>query len=72
MANTQEQIEQVCQKFKEYSCLLSIPGFGPTLSAMVLGAIGNPWRFQKAVFKGKQRKRTLIVKNTLSYCRAGP
>jgi transposase len=46
MENTQEQIEQVCQKFKEYSCLLSIPGFGPTLSAMVLGAIGNPWRFQ--------------------------
>ena len=25
---------------------MSIPGFGPTLSAMVLGAIGNPWRFQ--------------------------
>lgn len=43
---TREQIEQACQKFKEYSCLLSIPGFGPTLSAMVLGAIGNPWRFQ--------------------------
>lgn len=42
---TQEQIENVCQKFKEYECLLSIPGFGPTLSAMVLGAIGNPWRF---------------------------
>jgi transposase len=32
--------------FKEYNCLLSIPGFGPSLSAMVLGAIGNPWRFQ--------------------------
>jgi transposase len=45
MADTQEQIEAVCQKFKEYSYLLSIPGFGPTLSAMVLGAIGNPWRF---------------------------
>ncbi len=44
--STQEQIEEVCQKFKEYSCLSSIPGFGPTLSAMVLGAIGNPWRFQ--------------------------
>ena len=43
--DTQEQIEGVCQKFKEYSWLLSIPGFGPTLSAMVLGAIGNPWRF---------------------------
>jgi transposase len=46
MVNTQEQMEAVCQKFKEYSYLLSIPGFGPTLSAMVLGAIGNPWRFQ--------------------------
>jgi len=46
MLQTQDQIEQVCQKFQEYSCLLSIPGFGPTLSAMVLGAIGNPWRFQ--------------------------
>ena len=43
--NTREQIEAVCRKFKEYDCLLSIPGFGPTLSAMVLGAIGNPWRF---------------------------
>lgn len=45
MEQTREQIEGVCQKFKEYSYLLSIPGFGPTLSAMVLGAIGNPWRF---------------------------
>jgi transposase len=49
MVNTQEQMEAVCQKFKEYSYLLSIPGFGPTLSAMVLGAIGNPWRFQNGV-----------------------
>jgi transposase len=46
MEDAQEQIQGVCQKFKEYSYLLSIPGFGPTLSAMVLGAIGNPWRFQ--------------------------
>jgi transposase len=46
LADTQEKIEQVCLKFQEYPCLLSIPGFGPTLSAMVLGAIGNPWRFQ--------------------------
>ena len=46
MQDTQDQIEQACQKFKEYSYLLSIPGFGPSLSAMVLGAIGNPWRFQ--------------------------
>ena len=33
-------------EFKEYNCLLSIPGFGPSLSAMVLGAIGDPQRFQ--------------------------
>ena len=32
-AETQEEIEAVCLKFKEYSCLLSIPGFGSTLSA---------------------------------------
>jgi transposase len=49
MADTRARIEQACLKFKEYSCLLSIPGFGPTLSAMVLGAIGNPWRFQNGV-----------------------
>ena len=46
MEQTREQIEKACQKFKEYSWLVTIPGFGPTLSAMVLGAIGNPWRFQ--------------------------
>ena len=45
ISDTSEKIEQVCLKFKEYPCLLSIPGFGPLLSAMVLGAIGNPWRF---------------------------
>jgi transposase len=32
MGETQERIEGACQKFKEYSYLLSIPGFGPTLS----------------------------------------
>ena len=46
LADTKEQIEQACQKFKEYPFLMSIPGFGPTLSAMVLGAICNPLRFQ--------------------------
>ena len=45
ISETEEKIEQVCLKFKEYPCLLSLPGFGPALSAMVLGAIGNPWRF---------------------------
>lgn len=45
ISETEGKIEQVCRKFPEYPCLLSIPGFGSSLSAMVLGAIGNPWRF---------------------------
>lgn len=46
LLDTQQQIEGACEQFKEYHYLLSIPGFGPTLSAMVLGAIGNPHRFE--------------------------
>ncbi len=45
VSDTEDKIKQVCLKFKEYPCLLSIPGFGPSLSAIALGAIGNPWRF---------------------------
>ena len=45
ISNTEDKIKQVCLKFKEYPYILSIPGFGPSLSAIVLGAIGNPWRF---------------------------
>jgi transposase len=37
---------KVAQKFPEYESLLSIPGFGPIISAMVLAAIGNPCRFE--------------------------
>jgi transposase len=65
IANTQEQIEAVCLKFKEYSCLLSIPGFGPSLSAMVLGAIGNPGRFQNGAQVIK------MVGLDLSACQSG-
>ena len=36
----------VAKKFPEYACLLSIPGFGPIISAMVLAAIGDPHRFE--------------------------
>jgi transposase len=31
--------------FPEYSFLLTIPGFGPEVSSVVLAAIGNPYRF---------------------------
>jgi len=50
---TDGKILQVCLNFPEYSYLLSIPGFGPDVSAKVLAAIGNPFRFdsQKQVLK---------------------
>jgi hypothetical protein len=31
--------------FPEYEYLLTIPGFGPDVSSKVLGAIGDPHRF---------------------------
>lgn len=45
IAQTDKRIEEVSKRFPEYPCLLSIPGFGPDVSAKVLGAIGNPHRF---------------------------
>jgi transposase len=45
---TQAKIEQICVQFPEYPYLLSIPGFGPDVSAKVLGAIGDPFRFRRA------------------------
>jgi len=43
---TDRKIAEVCRRFPEYVCLLSIPGFGPDVSAKVLGALGNPHRFE--------------------------
>ena len=40
-----EHIEDICYGFPEYRYLLTIPGFGPDVSSKVLGAIGNPCRF---------------------------
>jgi transposase len=42
---TDKKIVGICERFPEYTFLLSIPGFGPDISAKVLGAIGNPHRF---------------------------
>jgi len=47
---TEDKIEELCKAFPEYHYLLTIPGFGPDVSAKVLGAIGEPDRFQS----GKQ------------------
>ena len=43
---TDKKIAEVCRRFPEYPFLLTIPGFGPDISAKVLGAIGNPHRFE--------------------------
>ena len=40
------QIEEAASAFIEYHCLLSIPGFGPYISAVVLAKIGDPFRFE--------------------------
>ncbi len=45
-----QKIQEVCSQFPAYECLLSIPGFGPDVSSKVLGAIGDPFRFEN----GKQ------------------
>jgi transposase len=42
------RMEQVCRGFPEYQFLLSIPGFGPFISAVVLATIGDPYRFKNA------------------------
>ena len=47
---TEDKIQGLCEQFSEYKYILTIPGFGPDVSAKVLGAIGDPDRFQN----GKQ------------------
>jgi transposase len=47
---TEDKIEELCKEFPEYPYILTIPGFGPDVSAKVLGAIGDPYRF----LNGKQ------------------
>ncbi len=43
--DVEDEIEEICLDFPEYSYVLSIPGFGPDVSSKVVGAIGNPFRF---------------------------
>jgi transposase len=50
LKETEDKIEELCQQFPHYQYLLTIPGFGPDVSAKVLGAIGEPDRFEN----GKQ------------------
>jgi transposase len=43
---TADLIKDFCLEFDEYSYLLTIPGFGPYISARVLASIGDPFRFE--------------------------
>jgi len=43
---TDKRIAAVARRFPEYPYLLTIPGFGPDVSAKVLGALGDPYRFE--------------------------
>ncbi len=47
---TEKEIEALCKRFPEYRYILTIPGFGPDVSAKVLGAVGEADRF----LNGKQ------------------
>ncbi len=46
--SVEDKLEDACLEFPEYTYLLSIPGFGPDVSAKVLGAVGDPNRFTSA------------------------
>jgi transposase len=48
ISEVEEKIEEICLNFPEYRYLLTIPGFGKDISSKVLGAIGNPFRFDNA------------------------
>jgi len=43
---TDNLIKDFCLEFSEYSYLLTIPGFGPYVSAKVLASVGDPFRFE--------------------------
>ena len=47
-----EQVEQeilkLCYTFSEYEFVISIPGFGPDVTAKVLAYIGDQYRFETA------------------------
>jgi transposase len=45
---TDAKIKEICLQFPEYQYFLSIPGFGPDISSTVLGAIGDPFRFDSS------------------------
>lgn len=45
LAAVMEQIESICRGMPSYRLLLTIPGFGPYITPLVLSALANPNRF---------------------------
>lgn len=46
ISRTEKEIRNICSQMPEYHHLMSIPGFGPFVSSLVLARIGSPFRFQ--------------------------
>ena len=46
IARTMDEVKAVCTKLPGYTLLQTIPGFGPYIAAVVVGALGNPIRFK--------------------------
>jgi transposase len=63
--DNEQRMKMLSQRYPEYLSLLSIPGFGPIVSAMVLGAIGDPSRFEN------QRQVLRLAGLDLSAARSG-
>jgi transposase len=63
--DNEQRMKMISQRYPEYQSLLSIPGFGPIVSAMVLGAIGDPSRFEN------QRQVLRLAGLDLSAARSG-
>jgi transposase len=45
IGQTEAEIKDICDSFPSYRRLLTIPGFGPYVSSIVLARIGDPHRF---------------------------
>jgi transposase len=46
IAETMDRVEAVCKKQPGYALLITIPGFGPFISSLVLATLGAPYRFK--------------------------
>jgi transposase len=46
IGSIKEKLIEICVLFPEYQYLLTIPGFGSDVSAILLAAIGDPFRFE--------------------------